>query len=186
MSNNSKFQVELGGFTKDDYIQDINGIDTPFTYKSIYTEPVHKDLIQLCTELSENCNGICSPGEFVSSIIFAINTILGKKSSELELDLDKSSDEFDDEVGVDPNAYKEIFKEPDDILSFIVHRNVLDFTDSTCPFCKTENKISYKKFLDESSILIKCDSCGKTRMVNLEFIDKLNNYIPEEEYYKND
>ena len=42
----------------------------------------------------------------------------------------------------------------DDFITFIVKRNVLDFADTHCPFCKTEDKISYKKIIDENKFIV--------------------------------
>lgn len=164
----------------DPYIKNINGENTVFKYADIYTEKVYKDLEIICSELSKNCDKVVPSKEFLSNIIFAINTTLCCTDNKFE-ENECGEEESPNMRGGDRNYPGQIIQD-DDYITFIVKRNILDFADTQCPFCKTEDKISYRKFIDENTILVTCNNCRKTRMVNIDFKDSMNNYISEEYY----
>lgn len=176
----NELDVQIHQDDKDTFIKNFNGEDTQFKYTDIYTEKVYKDLVNICSELSKNCDKFVPSKEFLSNIIFAINTTLCCKINEFEED-ECGEEEFHNMKGGDHNYPGQIVQD-DDYVTFIVKRNILDFADTQCPFCKTDDKISYKKFIDENTILVTCNNCHKTRMVNIEFKDNMVNYIAEEQY----
>ncbi len=176
----NELDVQIHQDDKDPFIKNFNGEDTQFKYADIYTEKVYKDLVNICSELSKNCDKVIPSKEFLSNIIFAINTTLCCKNNELEED--EYGEEEPHNVRDRGRNYPGQIIQDDDYVTFIVKRNILDFADTQCPFCKTGDKISYKKFIDENTILVTCNNCNKTRMVNIDFKDSMNNYISEENY----
>ena len=66
----NELDVQIHQDDKDPFIKNFNGEDTQFKYTDIYTEKVYKDLVNICSELSKNCDKVVPSKEFLSNIIF--------------------------------------------------------------------------------------------------------------------